>query len=215
MRRLMDLGILRFLLLLAGAFFAGATGAQNLLVNASFSSSSGLSGWTFLTDADIQNLTTIACSGTADCGSFQFSPSECCSAPGSGSAKTSSSFFYGNVIAQCVSGVVAGSAYDFGAWMRITSVPGVLPALPGVRVMWFSTSDCSGTSSSNFAGPPSAPWERVGEQAVAPLGAQSARFLLRAGQFGLQGSSVDSELDSAFFGPSGSVPVELESFSIE
>ncbi|MEP6880733.1 MAG: hypothetical protein ABI866_02005 [Dokdonella sp.] len=196
--------------------------AQNLLTNAEFDSANGLSGWIWLPDATLtgpDDPGAIVCSGASDCGRMQYSADECCTIPNSGSAKTTSSFFYREGIMQCVIAIVPGSDYDFGAWMRITSTPGFQPGLPTAQVFWYPTADCTGSAISgnqDFALTTSSNWSRSGvSQVTAPMGTQSARFLLIAGPVGLNGSYVDMEFDSTYFGPSGSVPVKLQSFSIE
>ncbi len=209
-------------ILMVAPFLIHAAAAQNLLINAEFDATNGLSGWTWLPDATLSgpgDPGTIVCSGASDCGRMQYSADECCANPSSGSAKTTSSFFYREGIMQCVTAIVPDAAYDFGAWMRITSTPGFQPGLPTAQVFWYSTADCTGSAISgnqDFAQTVSSSWLRSGvAQVTAPTGAQSARFLLIAGPVGLIGSYVDMEFDNTYFGPSGSVPVKLQSFSIE
>ncbi|MEO5559783.1 MAG: hypothetical protein ABIR10_08915, partial [Dokdonella sp.] len=108
-------------------------------------------------------------------------------------------------------------AYDLGAWIRLTTPSGFEPGLPVIGLSWYSAADCSspsGYSATRSAEP--ATWTRIAiSGVVAPEGTHSARIFLMAGATGLAGTLVGMEFDSAFFGPAGTVPVELQSFTID
>ena len=102
--------------------------------------------------------------------------------------------------------------------MRVTATPGFQPGLPYVGLVWYASTDCTGQAIG--AGPSrttqSTSWTRIAvPNTIAPSGAQSARIDLISGPTGDAGSSVGMQFDGAFFGPSGTVPVELQSFSVD
>jgi hypothetical protein len=202
---------------MAVATFVGATDgfAANLLVNSDFDQTASMAGWTWIQVVD--GGESVACGTGATCGAMHFSTAECCGVGASGSVASNSSFFDAEALAQCVTGIVENTAYDFGAWIRLTTVPGMQPGLPGVLVRWYSSNDCSGSAlafNGTSVGPVS--WSRTAfPMNIAPSGSHSAQFLLRAAPTGDSGTSVGMEFDSAFFGPSGTVPVELQSFAID
>lgn len=187
-----------------------AASAANLLQNADFAQADGLSSWLYF-DSFTAQVTT--CSGTSPCGSFTYvADDECCGQPSSGSAlshvQTRPSMLY-----QCVPGIVANTAYDFGAWLRLVEPLGSWIYRIQVTVTWFPSTDCSGSGSSGTRSSSisATDWTRVGVPAqIAPPGTQSAWFIIRDG-----GYTAPTEIDSVFFGPSGTVPVELQFFSVD
>jgi len=189
--------------------------AANELVNPDFALATGFSGWT--SHDSIQDIYT-PCSGAVSCGAFAFSNDECCGQPASGSITATSPLIDFNSVIECVA-VTENASYDYGAWIRLTNrPPGIEPGLPSVSATWYGSSDCSGNpiGPAALAGTESLVWTRIALPSnIAPAGAQSAAFALNIGVSGDAGVMVTAEYDSAFFGPSGSVPVGLASFSVE
>jgi hypothetical protein len=143
---------------------------------------------------------------------------ECCGRANSGSVSARSPLFNTEGLEQCVAVPAAETAYDYGAWLRLTTASGFEPGLPHVQVVWYASLDCSGTPIGNapLATSASNEWARVAvPSAVAPATTRSAVFEILAGPSGDSGTAVGMEIDSAFFGASGSVPVELQSFAVE
>jgi len=205
------------LLALLGALTAWTpfADAANELVNSDFALATGFGGWT---SYDSIQGTYTPCSGTVSCGAFAFSTDECCAQPASGSITATSPLFDFSSLIECVA-VTENASYDYGAWIRLTNrPPGSEPGLPGVSATWYGSSDCSGTpiGAGASAGTEALVWTRIALPSnIAPAGAQSAAFALNIGVSGDAGVMVTAEYDSAFFGPSGSVPVGLASFSVE
>jgi hypothetical protein len=191
----------------------GRAGASNLLTNPDFNESDQLAGWTWAAD----NGQSFVCGPGSECGNMHFSNSECCGGSASGSVASNSAFFFLEELDQCVTGIEANTSYDFGVWIRLTSASGLEPGLPGVGLTWYSSSDCTGPGAggaSQFVAP--AVWTRVAMPGnIAPANSRSAKFSLYAGPTGDAGTSVGMEFDGAFFGPSGTVPVELQSFVVD
>jgi hypothetical protein len=201
--------------LLAFAAASATARADNLLVNPDFDLAAGLGGWTA---HELADNTYTPCSGTGSCGAFLFTEDECCAQPASGSISATSPLLDFSELLECVT-VAENTAYDYGAWLRLTNrPPGIEPGLPGVSVSWFASADCSGSAMSSGPqdGTESLLWTRIGiPSIVAPMGAHSAAFILAIGVSGDAGVMVTAEYDSAFFGPSGTVPVELQAFSVK
>lgn len=200
----------------AANFVGAANGsAANLLVNADFDQATSMAGWTWI-NLDEASKIEICGTGTT-CGSMHLSTAECCGIAASGSVASTSPLFNALALTQCVTGIVENTAYDFGAWIRLTTASGFEPGLPGVGIRWYASNDCSGVSlSSNGQSVAPENWSRTAVPAnTAPAGSHSAQFLLSVGPSGDSGTSVGMEFDSAFFGPTGTVPVELQSFVID
>jgi len=201
-------------LLLICAFDARAA---NLLINADFSD--GFSGWSQADNSSSPTFAIAPCPGGSECGIFQNDAlDDCCGQSPPAEIRSASSLFYTRAIVQCVSSIAANTAYDYGAWMRITTASGPQPGVPNVFVLWYPTSDCSGQYGA--IGPSAlteAPtWTRVANSVVvSPTDAGSVLMVLSAGPYGDSGTQVGMAFDGAFFGPSGTVPVELQSFFVD
>ncbi|MEO7062559.1 MAG: hypothetical protein ABI082_02145 [Dokdonella sp.] len=205
---------IRLILPLSLFLFANGSEAANLLVNPDLDQANGLSGWTW--DSNGEN--PIVCSSAADCGNMHYSASDCCNKLDSGAVASKSSFFYTEELTQCIPDITANTSYDLGAWMRLTTPSGFEAGLPYMGTGWYASTDCSGDEigRTSLSSIDSETWTRIAvSNSVAPAGTHSARFLLIAGPTGLSGTAVDMEFDSAFFGPSGTVPIELQSFSVD
>ncbi|MBN8481335.1 MAG: hypothetical protein J0L88_07080 [Xanthomonadales bacterium] len=195
--------------------------AQNLLVNPTFDSGMGLSGWSWSPDVSRPDPSLLVpCTGSTTCGRMELSIEECCAQPSGASATIGSSFYYPEGIEQCVTGIVPGLAYDFGGWMHIQQEvqPGDMPGTPMIWVLWSKTAACASSDDEVSTGAvwtSAMAWERRGSSVVAPPGSQSARVALAAGATGLSGRYVNMWFDSVFFGPSGSVPVTLQTFVVD
>ncbi len=201
------------------ALLTNGAAAANLLVNPDFDQSNGFSGWSVYLSGYSGPSST--CTGSSNCGVFHYvANDECCGQGSSGAIAANSPFFYQNLAAvfQCVTGISGNAAYDYGVWMRLTTASGPNPGLPIVFLSWYSSADCTGQSAGATAGGTtgSGTWTRIAVPgSVAPVGTQSAAFMMIAGEYGDSGTQVGMEFDSAFFGPAGTVPVELQSFSVE
>jgi len=184
--------------------------AANLLQNADFANAAPFANWT---NYDVITPWLTPCPAAGPCGTFQNSPGdECCGEPASGSAAAQFTSLASDMI-QCVPGIVAGTSYDFGAWMRTIPPTKQVPSRVTVIVWWISTPDCLGdvVGSSQSAAVTTTDWTRIAVPSqVAPATTQSAAFIIRNTSY-----SQPTEVDSVFLGPSGTVPVELQSFSVD
>jgi hypothetical protein len=92
-----------------------------------------------------------------------------------------------------------------------------MPGLPGAYVAWYPSADCSEAESAFSQGVSTASqnWQQLRIIVVAPAGTHSAQLRLNPGIAGSSGSFVEMEYDSAVFGVAGTVPVTLQSFSVE
>ncbi len=173
----------------------GLAQAQNLLTNPNF-------------DADLGSWTTA--SGATWDGTD--------GSPAAGSMLLSSTAAGRLQVYQCQL-VTAGQSYDFGASVRPGgTAPGTVGDGLYVFVLWFSDAACSvfPAQSSVFLQPASSgTWTRYAAGAqTAPAGTHSAMLLIRLDNFaGLP--NLGYRVDSAFLGPSGTVPVELQNFRVD
>ncbi|GAA0713947.1 hypothetical protein [Dokdonella soli] len=185
-------------LALAMSTGAAGVGAANLLVNPDFNTDLG--GWG-TTNASQGTTTFDGTAGSPAAGSVLLSGVACCTVQ----------------VSQCVP-VTAGQSYDFGAnLIEGPTAPGQSGDGTGVDLHWYTDAACATAYiSQNVLQPAiSSTWARYGQgSVVAPAGAQSVWF--RIYQYNFKGlANLTSHADHAFFGPSGTVPVELQSFSID
>lgn len=191
---------IRFAVLALGLILgAGRVQAQNLLTNPNFDAD--LSGWA-TTNASQGVTSWDGGDGSPSAGSVLLSGVACCSI----------------VVSQCVP-VVAGQSYDLGASLiQGPTAPAQTGDGAGVDVRMYSDGACSvppALVTVQVQPALTGTWTRYAKGAVvAPPGAQSALF--RIFQYNFAGlPNLTSHADSAFFGPAGTVPVELQSFRVD
>lgn len=177
---------------------AGTATAANLLVNPDFDSD--LANWN-PTNASQGTATFDGSDGSPSAGSVLFTGVACCTVQ----------------VLQCVA-VSAGQSYDFGAVLKQGPVaPGQAGDGMGIDVTWYDAANCSGSDLATDTLAPSVTtsWVRYAKgNVVAPPGAQSASYRIR--QYNFAGlTNLTSHADHAFFGASGTVPVELQSFNVD
>jgi hypothetical protein len=193
---------------------AESAAAGNLLNNPDFDRNKGLIGWT-------TKMASGTCPMNSDCGHMYASASECCGRANSGSASSTSAFSQFDQLSQCVHGIEADTSYDVSVWIQLTPSIGFNQApKPGFGVAWYASADCTGPALTNSTtSVKAAAWQQFSLPAiVAPDKAGSARFSLFASYQPKQnavGNPVRTDFDNAFFGPSATVPVELQSFSVD
>jgi hypothetical protein len=219
MMRALLTGCVMVFVLLAGLAEPDSVEAANQIANADFSNAAGLGGWSTWSVAN----GFTPCSGTADCGPFRYiDADECCGTAASGSVEATSQIGTAlpAVLAQCVS--VAADSIDYGAWIRVTNLPAGVAAdkLPRVDVIWWTDADCVGTPSVAMPRPPgvaSPTWQSIGMgNIVAPPGfAQTALLMLIIPNADDASTAVTARFDQVIFGPTGTVPVELQAFTVD
>jgi len=193
---------------------AHGAAAENLLSNPDFDNSKGLLGW-------ITKVASETCPMNTECGHMYASAAECCGRPGSGSASSTSALSQFDQLSQCVSGIESNTSYDASVWIQLAPASGLNQApKPSFGVTWYASADCSGPALSNATMSARAGhWAQFSLPGiVSPGKVGSARFSLFASYRGKQNvgaNAVRTDFDSAFFGPSGTVPVELQSFSVD
>ena len=193
---------------------ADGAAAQNLLNNPDFDQNKGLTGWN-------TKMAVGTCPMNTDCGHMYASDSECCGRSDSGSASSTSAFSQFDELSQCVSSIQPDTAYDASVWIQVTPVPGPNQApKPSLGVAWYASADCTGPNlTSTTKSFKASVWKQFSLSGVmSPAKVGSARFSLFATYQGdriIGGSAVRTDFDNAFFGPSGTVPVELQSFSVD
>jgi len=175
--------------------------AQNLIANPGFDSD--LSGWTVIL------------------GSASWSPLDCCGNSGSGSASlragpggTGPTY----LVSDCIT-VTPGSSYDLVVRAETLAVPPDFLAGSGTAtITWYDNGvPCSnvlvtvepGVSFGTDAG-----WRSFGTTFIAPATVVAAKVTLIAAGGGLS-QAIDVHYDDVRFGPSGSVPVTLQSFDVD
>lgn len=207
-------GFIRTGLPLILLLLAHAAAAENLLANPDFDRNKGLIGWN-------TKMAVDTCPMNTDCGHMYASQSECCGRANSGAASSTSAFSQFDELSQCVSGIQPNTAYDASVWIQLTPSSGLdLAPKPGFGVAWYASADCSGPTLSNATtSVTAASWKQFSlPNIMSPAKVGSARFSLFASYQGdriIGGNAVRTDFDSAVFGPSGTVPVELQSFSID
>ena len=200
--------------LMSGCIFASAAAASNLLVNPDFSAGVKLDGW------GRSNPGVVICPRGKYCGSMQFSPTDCCGDASSGSAvSTSLSSF--DILSQCVNNIAPNTNYDMSVWIRRVP-PEAEDRSPkaGFSITWYSSANCNGMALSNVLQSVQAgEWAKYEMlDMTAPAKASSAKFSLLTNSETPTDSAVkpvQTEFDNAFFGPSATVPVELQSFDVD
>jgi hypothetical protein len=182
-----------------------AAESANLLVNSNFDNPPGdLGGWSatgqFATPPPVWDGTQ-----------------ECCGTPASGSAKTSAFVIAASFLGQCIA-VLPNTLYDLAAHV-IANNTSITPtgARATMQLDSFVSTDCTGTSvqtQSTFVNQAAA-WIQIGlPNFDSGPGAQSVRVQFSASSGGLS-TGIVANWDNAAFGPSGTVPVKLQSFYVE
>ena len=114
--------------------------------------------------------------------------------------------------------VVAGNAYDFLIMLRLShSVPSI-PGQATISVEWLNSPACDSNAIASTDYPINAmeytnAWTRFGTRMTAPVEAAYARLSVSTSS-GLSNFTT-ARLDDVRFGPAGSVPVGLVSFSVD
>ena len=195
-----------FLLLVFLIFNSSTVLAQNLITNPDFAANT--SGWNFTTPG------TFTRNGSLDADSNP--------ASGSGElANTSSVAFGTSFAAQCVSGIVAGNNYDWGAMVRFDSTnTQTASGRANVVVSFFNAAICGGSNvggstTANFPSTNTDVWtqmEILGFTAPAnSVSAQVGLWTVKTEDTG----TMTVNFDNVAFGPAGLLPVELSSFTVE
>jgi len=193
---------------------AQGAAAENLLTNPDFDGGKGLIGW-------ITKGGNVTCPMNTDCGRMYASAAECCGRPDRGSASSTSALSQFDQLSQCVRGIESNTAYDASVWIQVPPPSGLNQApKPSFSVGWYASTDCSGpVLSSETMSARAGVWAQFSLPGiVSPAKVGSARFSLFAsyhGKVNVGANAVRTDFDSAFFGPSGTVPVELQSFSVD
>lgn len=187
------------ILALALTIGPGRAQAQNLLANPNFDAD--ISGWT-VAGGSVGSATWDGTDGSPTAGSLLLDST--------GSSQLQ--------VYQCLP-VTAGQSYDLGA----SVLPGsTAPSNFGdglsILTVWFTDTACSaypGLSSQNLQPASGGTWARYGVSTqAAPAGTQSVLFLIRVTNVaGLP--SLNYRVDRAFYGPAGTVPVELQTFRVD
>lgn len=181
------------LLLLASA----SAQAQNLLSNPGFDTD--LTGW-FEGEGSQGSVTPQGGDGDTAPGSAQFDATACCTLS----------------ISQCLA-VDPSTDYEFGGSVKLAgaTVPAGGDEGLGFDLQWSSDATCTapvGTAALNV--PNTDAWVRHVGAATSPGNAQSVLF--RARQFNFVAPhSLSARVDDTVFGPAGTVPVELQQFSVD
>jgi hypothetical protein len=178
-----------------------AASAANLIANSEFDTD--LSGWSMQT------------------GVSEWSPEDCCGSPTSGSASlplidTASA----TLVSDCVD-VTPGAAYDLVLFAETRPIPpGFLGGHGVASVAWVRNGQ-SCIEALPASGQPQIDipaeddgWRSFGMTVTAPADAIAARVTLFGELAGLS-VAVNLHFDHALFGPTGSVPVTLQSFYVE
>jgi hypothetical protein len=193
---------------------AHGAAAENLLSNPDFDGNKGLIGW-------ITKAGSETCPMNTDCGRMYASTAECCGRANSGSASSTSALSQFDQLSQCVRGIEPKTSYDASVWIQLTPASGLNQApKPSFSVAWYASTDCTGpVLSSETMSARAGAWAQFSLPGiVSPAKVGSARFSLFAsyrGKPNVGTNAVRTDFDSAFFGPTGTVPVELQSFSID
>jgi opacity protein-like surface antigen len=181
---------------------AAPAAAQNRVVNPHFAGD--LSGW--------QDT------GTFGTSSATYDSSRSATSDGTGSVASvvrtsiSPGFANGFWPVQCIGGIVAGQAYDFGGAVLI---PSVQPDTPNFgngyySIGWSPNADCSGASLSGDAstpglgdsfGTPRDTWATTQARATAPSGAVSVKIVCRLDNLSGPSKSFQVNFDDVFFAP--------------
>jgi hypothetical protein len=174
--------------------------AQNLLTNGDFDNPPGnLSGW-------------VAAGQTVP---IWDGSENCCGGAGSGSVFLSGTST-GAQISQCVP-VVDTHGYDLKARVEGTTV-GTNPfaSFTTMAIYWFAGLGCAGSvlDLQVVSQVIPAPWTSLGFSASPPSGTGSASIVLSVPAASLS-TSPQAHWDGVAFGPTGTVPVTLESFSVD
>ncbi|MGZ7032065.1 MAG: hypothetical protein ACXVIJ_08840 [Thermoanaerobaculia bacterium] len=179
---------------------ASRVGAQNLLQNGNFDTD--LSGWT-----DITFPPPV------------WTPDDCCANPDSGSVRLRGGGTFMPILASDCVAVTANSGYDVRTMVNMVPFsPGdPYPAGAALYVIWNAAPDCTGVEIDRqgilFSADPLG-WHLASAHLVAPDGTNSAFVQLLALNGGLS-SGINAYFDDVRFGPSGSVPVDLQSFTVD
>lgn len=172
--------------------------AANLLANSEFDTD--LSGWSVLT------------------GNAEWSAEDCCGSPASGSASLPIVDAGHSIVASDCVAVDPGAAYDLVLFAETLSIPpGFLDGHGTASVWWFRSGEAclfASEASGNIEIPAANGWRSFGSTMTAPDDAVSARVALTAEIAGLS-VAIDAHFDHVLFGPTGSVPVTLESFVVD
>jgi hypothetical protein len=176
--------------------------AQNLLANADFAPTVGLTGWTAVSISSV-----YICNLSSYCGGFTPVPVTCCGgSPSNGVQVTATVGANTLYLSQCISDVAPGTDYDFGAWTIRTPDP-LTSGVPSVKIFWYSSANCTGSPiSGSVLTSTSSLWERLQAGASSPPSAASVEFRLDAGTAGLNFPLAVFTFAAPFFAPAGALP---------
>ncbi len=176
---------------------AASAQAQNLLANPGFDAD--LASWSE-GEGSQGSVNHEAADGDSANGSAQFDATACCTLS----------------ISQCLP-VDPSTDYEFGGSVRLAGA--TLPAGGdeglGFDLQWSSDATCTapvGTAALNV--PNTEGWVRHVAATTSPGNAQSVLFRARQFNF-VEPHSLSARVDDVVFGPAGTVPVELQQFSVE
>lgn len=195
-----------FLLLVVLILSSSTVLAQNLITNPDFTVDT--SGWNFTTPG------TFTRNGSLDADSSPMS--------GSGELANTSPLAFGSSFAgQCVSGITAGSNYDWGAMMRFDSAnTQTASGRANVVVNFYDAALCGGSNvgggtTADFSSTNTDVWSQMEVLGfTAPTGSVTAwvsLFTVKTEDTGI----MTVNFDNVVFGPAGTLPVELSSFTVE
>lgn len=186
------------------ALLPAGLAAQNLLVNPHFSGN--LAGWQ-ISPGSSQATYDATRSATADATGSEGTIVHLDNFPGFGDGLTPY---------QCVSGIVAGSNYNFGG--AILTASGQVQNGGGrgsLKLVWFASNDCSDPASLGNAeapshgssnGDPSDTWLTTQANAVAPTGASSVLFMLHGWSISGPNSDYQVNFDDVFLSQMAAPP---------
>jgi len=188
------------ILVISGAFAFAAMPlpAQNLVTNPGF-------------DANLDDWSMIL-------GSASWSSDDCCGNANSGSA--SLAVIVGGTVmmnSACI-GVTPGASYDLVVLAETLAIPpDFLSGLGTATVTWYDDiASCPNVlvSEPGVTFQPDTGWRQFGATFVAPATAAAVKVTLMAQAGGLS-QAIDVHFDNVRFGPTGSVPVTLQSFEVD
>lgn len=188
------------IVVVSAAFAFGATSlpAQNLVTNPGFDSD--LDGWSMIH------------------GSASWSADDCCGDANSGSASLPVVVGAMAMLNSACIGVTPGASYDLVVLAETLALPpDFLSGSGTATVTWYDDMASCPYILVNEPGATFQPytgWRSFGATFVAPATAAAVKVTLMAQAGGLS-QGIDVHFDNVRFGPTGSVPVTLQSFEVD
>lgn len=176
------------------------TAAQNLVANGNFDTDSA--PWMEYMGSDATPA--------------RWEAEDCCGNPASGSIMFIT-VLISRLHSNCMP-ITGGSEYDFQLMLRLSHVVPGFPGIANLTVGWFTAPDCAGLPLDSMDYPIdtmeyTTAWTWFGSRLAAPPDVTHAQLRFTTSH-GLSNTTT-ARIDDVRFGPAGSVPVGLVSFTVD